>query len=125
MENTIEIGTERDQFGEWWGTTLNIPGVVTTFGANLRELRDRLMVAVSDNLAIAKEIEETADLGESLDLIFVANPAELMHGHTELSAQTIAEITGSSLSELEYKNGAVKLTYGQLFNLVAYLDANN
>ena len=36
---SIEVVVERHYDGTFWGTTQNIPGVVTAFGASLDELK--------------------------------------------------------------------------------------
>ncbi len=39
---SIEVVVERHYDGTFWGTTQNIPGVVTAFGASLDELKKNL-----------------------------------------------------------------------------------
>lgn len=58
MENTILVYVEKADDGTYWGTTQNIPGVVTAYGNSLEELKKNLKVAFDDYLEVAKEEKE-------------------------------------------------------------------
>jgi len=55
---SIEVVVERHYDGTFWGTTQNIPGVVTAFGASLDELKKNLEQAFLEYVAAAAELGE-------------------------------------------------------------------
>ncbi len=59
MKNkTVEVYVEKAADGTYWGTTQNLPGVVTAFGNSLEELKINLQQAYSDYLETAMEVNE-------------------------------------------------------------------
>lgn len=54
----IKVFVEKAEDGTYWGTTQNIPGVVTAYGNSLKELKDNLKVAFNDYLEVAEEEKE-------------------------------------------------------------------
>ncbi|WP_026839481.1 type II toxin-antitoxin system HicB family antitoxin [Gillisia sp. JM1] len=59
MKNkSIEVYLEKAADGTYWGTTQNLPGVVTAFGNSLEELKINLQQAYSDYLETAMEVNE-------------------------------------------------------------------
>ncbi|CAM4153343.1 type II toxin-antitoxin system HicB family antitoxin [Gillisia hiemivivida] len=59
MKNkSIEVYVEKAVDGTYWGTTQNLPGVVTAFGNSLEELKINLQEAYSDYLEMAIEVNE-------------------------------------------------------------------
>jgi len=57
-EKVIKVFVERADDGTYWGTTQNIPGVVTAYGNSLEELKESLKVAFGDYLEVAEEEKE-------------------------------------------------------------------
>jgi predicted RNase H-like HicB family nuclease len=47
----IEVLVEKDKNGNYWGTTQNVPGVVTAAGSNFEEMKQSLLEAME----LAKE----------------------------------------------------------------------
>jgi len=59
MKNkSVEVYVEKAADGTYWGTTQNLPGVVTAFGNSLEELKINLQQAYSDYLETAMEVNE-------------------------------------------------------------------
>ena len=58
MAKSIKVFVEKADDGTYWGTTQNIPGVVTAYGNSLEELKENLKVAFNDYLEIAEEQNE-------------------------------------------------------------------
>ncbi len=54
----IEVTVERHYDGTFWGTTQNIPGVVTAFGSSLDELKANIKRAFGDYLSVANDLGE-------------------------------------------------------------------
>jgi len=52
--NKIKVLVERHEDGTYWGVTQNIPGVVTSYGDSLSDLKDSLQQAFKDYLEVAK-----------------------------------------------------------------------
>ena len=53
----IKVKVEKSANGIYWGTTQNIPGVVTADGQDLKELKDNLQDALELYLETAKDTE--------------------------------------------------------------------
>ncbi len=59
MKNkSVEVYVEKAADGTYWGTTQNLPGVVSAFGNSLEELKINLQQAYGDYLETAKEVNE-------------------------------------------------------------------
>lgn len=58
MGKTIKVFVEKAEDGTYWGTTQNIPGVVTAFGSSMEELKKSLKVAFDDYIEVAEEEKE-------------------------------------------------------------------
>lgn len=54
----IKVFVEKAEDGTYWGTTQNIPRVVSAYGSSLEELKKNLKVAFEDYLEIAEEEKE-------------------------------------------------------------------
>ncbi|UOY07727.1 type II toxin-antitoxin system HicB family antitoxin [Muricauda sp. SCSIO 64092] len=54
----VKVFVERTDDGTFWGTTQNLPGVVTAFGQTIDELKSNLKVAVDDYLEVGIELAE-------------------------------------------------------------------
>lgn len=55
MKKVIEVYVEKHPDGTYWGTTQNIPGVVSSFGSSFEELKKNLEQAFRDYLEVAKD----------------------------------------------------------------------
>jgi predicted RNase H-like HicB family nuclease len=58
MAKSIKVFVEKAEDGTYWGTTQNIPGVVTAYGSSLEELKDNLKVAFNDYIEVGQEEKE-------------------------------------------------------------------
>ncbi len=54
----IVVHVERADDGTYWGTSQNVPGVVTAFGNSLEELKESFAQAFVDYVEVAKDINE-------------------------------------------------------------------
>lgn len=54
-QNKIKVLVERHDDGTYWGTTQNVPGVVSSFGETLEELKENLQTAFDDYVEVAEE----------------------------------------------------------------------
>ena len=55
---SVKVFVEKADDGTYWGTTQNLPGVVSAFGDTLEELKGNIKVAVDDYIETAQELEE-------------------------------------------------------------------
>ena len=51
----IRVIVERHEDGTYWGTTQNIPGVVSAYGSRLELLKSNIEAAFKDYLVLATE----------------------------------------------------------------------
>lgn len=58
MKNSIQVFIEKADDGTYWGTTLNLPGVISAFGNSLEELKKNLQSAFADYIEVAEEEKE-------------------------------------------------------------------
>lgn len=54
----IQVYVEKAEDGTYWGTTANLEGVVSAFGASLAELKISLQQAFNNHLEVAKDLDE-------------------------------------------------------------------
>lgn len=54
----VKVFVEKSNDGTYWGTTQNLPGVVSAYGNTLEELKKNIKVAVDDYVETAVELEE-------------------------------------------------------------------
>jgi len=57
--NTIKVIVEKAKDHTYWGTTQNIPGVVSAYGSSLEELKENLKNAFDDYIEVAEAEKET------------------------------------------------------------------
>ena len=57
-KKTVKVYVEKAEDGTYWGTTQNIPGLVSAYGNSLEELKNELKKAFDDYLEIAEEAGE-------------------------------------------------------------------
>ena len=58
MRHMILVNVEKHEDGTYWGTTQNVPGVVSAFGDTLEELKVNIENAYADYVETAKELGE-------------------------------------------------------------------
>ena len=54
----LKVFVEKADDGTYWGTTQNLPGVVSAFGDSLEELKNNVKLAVADYMETAEELGE-------------------------------------------------------------------
>lgn|SRR5690606_3422590 len=55
---TISVYVERATDGTYWGSTQNLPGVVSAYGNSLEELKNNLSEAFTSYLEVAEDLKE-------------------------------------------------------------------
>ena len=55
---SVKVFVEKADDGIYWGTTQNLPGVVSAFGSSLEELKENLKTAVNDYVETAEAQQE-------------------------------------------------------------------
>jgi predicted RNase H-like HicB family nuclease len=58
MKKTIRVIIEKADDGTYWGTTQNIPGVISAYGNTLEELKGNLMGTFDDYIETAEAEKE-------------------------------------------------------------------
>lgn len=58
MVKQVIVYVEKAEDGTYWGTTQNVPGVVTAYGSSLEELKQNFESAFKDYLEVAEEEKE-------------------------------------------------------------------
>lgn len=112
----IKVYVEKSEEGDYWGTTQNMPGVVSSFGSTLEELEVNLKEAISDNLELASELgEEWVSEYETYTLEFELDLAAFFDLIPEIKISVLAKKAGINESLLrQYKTGASKASIEQL-----------
>lgn len=54
----LKVLVEKGDDGTYWGTTQNVPGVISTFGNSLEELKANTQVAFADYIETAEQCKE-------------------------------------------------------------------
>ena len=54
-KNIVKIYVEKAKDGTYWGTTQNVPGVVSAFGHSMEELKQSMQQAFNNYLEVAQE----------------------------------------------------------------------
>lgn len=65
--NRIEVYVEKHDDGTYWGTTQNVPGLVSAYGNSMEELKKNLLVAFQDYIEVA-ELENEDWVNEIKDI---------------------------------------------------------
>jgi predicted RNase H-like HicB family nuclease len=85
----IEVLIEKDKEGIYWGTTQNIPGVITADGQTFEEMKQNLIEAIE----MAKESDKSY-ANYSLDLQFKTSLKDFFKEFPELKKDKIASRAG-------------------------------
>ena len=65
--NRIEVHVEKHDDGTYWGTTQNVPGLVSAYGNSMEELKKNLLAAFKDYIEVA-ELENEDWVNEIKDI---------------------------------------------------------
>jgi len=108
MNKTVNITVEKYKDGTFWGTTQNIPGVVTAYGSTLSELKENITIAYYDYYELAKDLKEDFldDLSENPVFIYNLDLKSVFELLPEIKISNIADKAGINSSLLrQYKTG--------------------
>ena len=114
---SIEVIVERHYDGTFWGTTQNIPGVVTAFGASLDELKKNLEQAFLEYVAAAAELGEAwiEEVRTRKDWAFYMNMQALFELVPEVKISAIARRAGINESLMrQYATGKAVVSEDRL-----------
>jgi predicted RNase H-like HicB family nuclease len=104
----IEVLVERHYDGTYWGTTQNVPGVVSAFGASLDELKNNLKHAFESYLEVALEQGEVwvEEVRLRTEWVFSMNMQALFDLVPEVKISAIARRAGINESLMrQYATG--------------------
>jgi predicted RNase H-like HicB family nuclease len=93
MQKNVNVSVEKHKDGTYWGTTSNIPGVVSAFGCNLSELKESITLAYKDYYELAEELEE--DFLKNI----VKNPTFKYHLDIKSVFELLPEVKISNIAE--------------------------
>lgn len=112
----IIVFVEKHNDGTYWGSTTNLPGVVSAFGSTLSELKSNLSVAYKDYYELAVELEEAyvSDLEETPVFQYQLNLKNIFTLLPEVKVSNIADKAGVNASLLrQYKTGKAEASEEQ------------
>ena len=108
---TIHVYVEKADDGTYWGTSQNIPGVVTTFGTSLTELKANFSQAFADYLEVATETSEPwlPQVQHSTDFTFELDLTSFFKLVPEVKISALAQKAGINASLLrQYATGKAR-----------------
>ena len=114
---SIEVVVERHYDGTFWGTTQNIPGVVTAFGASLDELKKNIEQAFLEYVAAAAELGEAwiEEVRTRKEWAFYMNMQALFELVPEVKISAIARRAGINESLMrQYATGKAVVSEDRL-----------
>lgn len=116
MAKKIIVYIEKSEDGEYWGTTQNMEGVVSSFGETLEELKANIKEAIDDHLEVAEELgEEWAKQYNDYTLEFQLDLQGFFDLIPEVKIGSLAKKAGINASLLrQYKIGAAKASVEQI-----------
>jgi len=99
----IKVKVEKSADGVYWGTTQNIPGVVTADGKDLNALKENLQEALELYLETAQDIDDKKILkllSEGIDFEYQLEMSELFKRLKVINKSAFADRIGISPSLL-------------------------
>jgi predicted RNase H-like HicB family nuclease len=108
MQTNVNVSVEKHQDGTYWGTTTNIPGLVSAFGSTLSELKVSITIAYNDYYELAEELEEDflKEISKNPIFNYNLNIKSVFELLPEVKVSNIAEKAGINTSLLrQYKTG--------------------
>ncbi|MGV8945358.1 MAG: type II toxin-antitoxin system HicB family antitoxin [Lutibacter sp.] len=99
----IKVKVEKSADGVYWGTTQNIPGVVTADGKDLNALKENLQEALELYLETAQDIDDEKILkllSEGIDFEYQLELSEIFKRLKVINISAFAERIGISPSLL-------------------------
>jgi len=115
MEKIIEVFVEKNEDGTYWGTSQNIPGVISSFGNSLDELQRDFELAFSDYIEVAKELKEPyAEDYQNVVFEYKMDMSSFFELVPEIKISSIAKRADMNESLVrQYKTGKVKASQSQ------------
>ncbi|PCE63405.1 type II toxin-antitoxin system HicB family antitoxin [Sediminicola luteus] len=107
-KDSVIVFVEQANDGTYWGTSQNIPGVVSAFGNSLEELKANFNQAFLDYLEVARELGEPwlRDVEGLGNYLFKLNLQSFFRLVPEVKISAIAEKAGINASLLrQYATG--------------------
>ena len=112
----MKVSVEKHEDGTYWGTVTEVPGVVTSFGATLAELKINLEQAYADYYALAVELEEefVQEIEAKPDFVYLLNLKNIFQLLPEVKVSNIAKKANINPSLLrQYKTGKTEASEEQ------------
>ena len=112
----MKVSVEKHEDGTYWGTVTEVPGVVTSFGATLAELKVNLEQAYADSYALAVELEEefVQEIEAKPDFVYLLNLKNIFQLLPEVKVSNIAKKANINPSLLrQYKTGKTEASEEQ------------
>ena len=112
----MKVSVEKHEDGTYWGTVTEVPGVVTSFGATLAELKVNLEQAYADYYALALELEEefVQEIEAKPDFVYLLNLKNIFQLLPEVKVSNIAKKANINPSLLrQYKTGKTEASEEQ------------
>lgn len=112
----MKVSVEKHEDGTYWGTVTEVPGVVTSFGATLAELKINIEQAYADYYALAVELEEeyVHELEAKPDFVYLLNLKNIFQLLPEVKVSNIAKKANINPSLLrQYKTGKTEASEEQ------------
>ena len=112
----MKVSVEKHEDGTYWGTVTEVPGVVTSFGATLAELKINLEQAYADYYALAVELEEefVQEIEAKPDFVYLLNLKNIFQLLPEVKVSNIAKKAYINPSLLrQYKTGKTEASEEQ------------
>ncbi|MGV4462037.1 type II toxin-antitoxin system HicB family antitoxin [Ornithobacterium rhinotracheale] len=116
MAKKIEVYVEKSPNGEYWGTTQNIVGVVSSVGNSLENLERNLTEAMNDHIEIAEELgEDYIQEYKDFSFEFKLDLQSFFDLIPEIKISNLADKADINPSLLrQYKTGKANASIGQL-----------
>ena len=112
----MKVSVEKHEDGTYWGTVTEVPGVVTSFGATLAELKINLEQAYADYYALAVELEKefVQEIEAKPNFVYLLNLKNIFHLLPEVKVSNIAKKANINPSLLrQYKTGKTEASEEQ------------
>ena len=112
----MKVSVEKHEDGTYWGTVTEVPGVVTSFGTTLAELKINLEQAYADYYALAVELEEefVQEIEAKPDFVYLLNLKNIFQLLPEVKVSNIAKKANINPSLLrQYKTGKTEASEEQ------------
>lgn len=118
----MKVFVEKHKDGTYWGTVTAVPGVVTSYGSTLAELKANVQQAYADYYDLAVELKEAyaSELEANPTFTYLLNLKNIFQLLPEVKVSNIAEKANINPSLLrQYKTGKAKASEEQAKKVLA------